>query len=79
MFRRYREVGTIADWSRVAVTPIGSTSIIINNLKPSTLYEFQIVGKNALGDGMLSKIVTAKTAGIFFTFSKNIIYRFHYR
>ncbi|XKL61367.1 hypothetical protein PGB90_008424 [Kerria lacca] len=58
----YREVGTIADWSRVAVTPIGSTSIIINNLKPSTLYEFQIVGKNALGDGMLSKIVTAKTA-----------------
>lgn len=61
---RYRQFGTSADWSRVAVSPVGSTTMSIHNLKPSTVYEFQIVGKNALGDGMLSKIVTAKTAGI---------------
>ncbi len=63
--RRYREVGTSADWSRVTVSPSGSTFITVNNLKPSTLYEFQIVGKNSLGDGLLSKIITAKTSGTF--------------
>lgn len=60
----YREAGTSADWSRVPVNPVGSTFITVNNLKPSTLYEFQIVGKNAHGDGMLSKVVAAKTADI---------------
>lgn len=59
---RYREAG-ISDWSRIPVVPQGNTFTTINNLKPSTTYEFQVVGKNALGDGMLSKIITARTLG----------------
>lgn len=43
--------------------PQGNTFTTITNLKPATTYEFQVVGKNALGDGMLSKIITARTLG----------------
>ncbi|XP_065214035.1 protein turtle isoform X3 [Planococcus citri] len=56
----YREAG-VSDWSRIPVIPQGNTFTTITNLKPSTMYEFQVVGKNALGDGMLSKIITART------------------
>ena len=63
-FFRYRESGTPEDWSHTVVTPKGNTFITINNLKPNTLYEFQVSGKNALGDSGMSKIVTMKTAGM---------------
>lgn len=58
----YRE-GGITEWSTIPVTPSGSTSITINRLSPGTTYEFQVVGKNALGDGMMSKVVTIRTLG----------------
>jgi hypothetical protein len=45
------------------VTPPGSTQVTINRLSSSTTYEFQVVGKNALGDGMLSKVITVRTLG----------------
>ncbi|KAL0267074.1 UNVERIFIED_CONTAM: hypothetical protein PYX00_009440 [Menopon gallinae] len=60
----YREAGA-TDWSTIPVTPSGSTQVTINRLTPSTTYEFQVVGKNALGDGMLSKVITVRTQDIF--------------
>ncbi|XP_018058564.1 PREDICTED: protein turtle isoform X9 [Atta colombica] len=59
----YRESGT-SEWKTIPVTPSGSTSVTINNLTPSTLYEFQVIGKNALGEGMLSKVITVRTIDI---------------
>ncbi|CAK9821219.1 Protein turtle [Anthophora plagiata] len=59
----HRESGT-SEWKTIPVTPSGSTSVTINRLTPSTLYEFQVIGKNALGDGMLSKIITVRTLDI---------------
>ncbi|KAK9507862.1 hypothetical protein O3M35_007634 [Rhynocoris fuscipes] len=56
----YREAGE-SEWSTIPVTPSGSTQVTINRLAPGTLYEFQVIGKNALGDGMLSKVITVKT------------------
>ncbi|KMQ98425.1 protein turtle [Lasius niger] len=58
----YRESGT-SEWKTIPVTPSGSTTVTINNLTPSTLYEFQVIGKNALGEGMLSKGITIRTLG----------------
>lgn len=58
----FREAG-VADWSTIPVTPSGSTQVTINRLAPGTAYEFQVIGKNALGDGMMSQIVTARTHG----------------
>lgn len=59
---RYRETG-VSDWLTIPVTPSGSTQVTINRLSPSTTYEFQVIGKNALGDGMLSKVITVRTLG----------------
>jgi hypothetical protein len=59
---RYREAG-VSDWSTIPVTPPGSTQVTINRLSSGTTYEFQVVGKNALGDGMLSKVITVRTLG----------------
>ncbi|XP_067210689.1 protein turtle isoform X2 [Linepithema humile] len=59
----YRESG-ISEWKTIPVTPSGSTTVTINNLTPSTLYEFQVIGKNALGEGMLSKVITVRTLGV---------------
>lgn len=61
-FCRYREAGA-AEWSTIPVTPSGSTQVTINRLTPGTTYEFQVIGKNALGDGMLSKVITVRTQG----------------
>ncbi|XP_043507535.1 protein turtle-like isoform X6 [Frieseomelitta varia] len=59
----YRESGT-SEWKMIPVTPSGSTTVTINNLTPGTMYEFQVIGKNALGDGMLSKLITIRTLDI---------------
>lgn len=59
----YREQGGIQEWQTIPVTPSGNTEVTINRLTPGTVYEFQIVGKNALGDGMMSKLVTIQTLG----------------
>lgn len=61
----YREAG-VSDWSTMPVTPSGSTQLTINRLAPATTYEFQVIGKNALGDGMMSKVITVRTKGKFF-------------
>lgn len=58
----YREAG-VSEWSTIPVTPSGSTQVTINRLAPATTYEFQVIGKNALGDGMMSKVITVRTMG----------------
>ncbi|CAH0560776.1 unnamed protein product [Brassicogethes aeneus] len=60
----YREAG-VSEWSTIPVTPSGSTQVTINRLAPGTTYEFQVIGKNALGDGLMSKIITVRTLEIF--------------
>ena len=59
---RYREAGA-SDWSTIPVTPSGSTQVTIQRLTPATTYQFQVVGKNALGDGMFSQVITVRTPG----------------
>ncbi|XP_068907487.1 protein turtle isoform X7 [Tenebrio molitor] len=59
----YREAG-VSEWSTIPVTPSGNTQFTINRLAPGTTYEFQVVGKNSLGDGMMSKIITVRTLDI---------------
>ncbi|KAG5685106.1 hypothetical protein PVAND_014304 [Polypedilum vanderplanki] len=56
----YREAG-ISEWSKIPVTPSGSTQVSINRLSPGTTYEFQVVGNNQLGEGMMSKVMTIRT------------------
>lgn len=62
----YREAG-ITDWIQKPVLPSGSTQLVVPNLLPAKTYEFQVVGKNALGDGMMSTVVTIRTLGKFST------------
>ncbi|XP_050308030.1 protein turtle isoform X4 [Anthonomus grandis grandis] len=59
----YREAGQ-TEWATIPVTPSGSTQVTINRLAPGTTYEFQVVGKNALGDGMMSKTFTIRTVDV---------------
>ncbi|KAE8748422.1 hypothetical protein FOCC_FOCC004854 [Frankliniella occidentalis] len=54
----------VANWSQIPVTPPGSTQVTINHLTPGTKYEFQVIGKNALGDGMLSKVIEVRTLDV---------------
>ncbi|XP_050542439.1 protein turtle-like isoform X2 [Daktulosphaira vitifoliae] len=65
----YREAG-MTEWSTIPVTPSGSTQVTINRLTPDTTYEFQVVGKNALGDGMLSKVISIRTLAVPLTVAK---------
>ncbi|XP_063848407.1 protein turtle-like isoform X2 [Scylla paramamosain] len=58
----YRSQGS-RTWSQVEVKPTGSTSVTIYNLNPDHPYEIQVQGKNALGDGMFSDIITVTTKG----------------
>ncbi|XP_025831527.1 LOW QUALITY PROTEIN: protein turtle [Agrilus planipennis] len=59
----YRESG-VTEWSTIPVTPSGSTQVTINRLAPGTTYEFQVIGKNALGEGMMSNVVTIRTLDV---------------
>ncbi|XP_031342053.1 protein turtle isoform X5 [Photinus pyralis] len=59
----YREAG-VSEWSTIPVTPSGSTQVTINRLAPGATYEFQVVGKNALGEGMMSNIITVRTLDV---------------
>lgn len=58
----YRESG-IPEWQTTPVSPSGHTEAAINRLAPGTTYEFQVLGKNALGDGMRSTPITIRTLG----------------
>ncbi|XP_032453403.1 protein turtle isoform X3 [Nasonia vitripennis] len=59
----HREEGA-QEWKTIPVTPSGSTTVTISRLKSGTNHEFQVVGKNALGDGMSSGIITVRTLDV---------------
>ncbi|XP_058803605.1 protein turtle-like isoform X3 [Phymastichus coffea] len=59
----YREEGA-QDWKTIPVTPSGSTTVTISRLKSGTNHEFRVVGKNALGEGMFSNVITVKTLDV---------------
>ncbi|XP_032791333.2 protein turtle isoform X2 [Daphnia magna] len=58
----YRQEGA-TQWIPVDVDPPANTKTVIHNLQPGTSYEFQVIGKNILGDGMFSNIVKERTKG----------------
>lgn len=66
----HKEMGK-DEWMQSAEQPPGTTHHTINALKPGVQYEFKVVGKNALGDGLMSEPVTIKTLG------KNLFLYFH--
>jgi len=66
---RYRETGA-SDWSTFPVAASAATEITIQRLTPSTDYQFQVVGKNSLGDGMFSQIINVQTKGKCYAASK---------
>ncbi|XP_055945123.1 protein turtle-like isoform X2 [Argiope bruennichi] len=51
----------ISEWRTVRVVPEGSTTVTLYNLQPDTEYEFQVLSRNILGDGLFSPIVKART------------------
>ena len=60
-----------AKWQTLRVVPDEATSLTIYNLFPITLYQFSVLSRNRLGDGLFSKIVTAKTKGMYYKFGAN--------
>lgn len=50
-----------SDWRTIKVIPDATTTITLYNLQPESIYDFQVLSKNVLGDGMFSVIVKAKT------------------
>ncbi|XP_022243932.1 protein turtle-like [Limulus polyphemus] len=49
-------------WRTMRVDPDEATTFTIYNLQPSSEYEFRVLSRNTLGDGMYSPTVTAKTS-----------------
>ncbi|KAK2156896.1 hypothetical protein LSH36_202g01008, partial [Paralvinella palmiformis] len=53
------------EWQTLRVVPDEATSITVYELLPNFNYEFTVLSRNRLGDGLFSKIVTARTKGVF--------------
>ena len=53
------------EWQTLRVVPDEATSITVYELLPNYNYEFTVLSRNRLGDGLFSKIVTARTKGVF--------------
>ena len=52
-----------SDWKTIRVYPKGSTTFTLYNLRPDSVYEFQVFSRNSLGEGQPSQIVKARTKG----------------
>jgi len=62
---RYREKDSrMPNWIELPVNPPNARKIQIHNLSAGTTYEFQVIGINDYGDGMMSQIVEARTKDI---------------
>ena len=46
------------------------TSLTLHQLRPETVYEFAVLARNRLGDGLFSEITTARTKGKFFNLTR---------
>ena len=55
--------GNREEWQTLRVIPDEATSITVYKLFTDTTYQFTVLSRNHLGDGMFSKIVTATTSG----------------
>ncbi|XP_066598147.1 protein turtle isoform X2 [Prorops nasuta] len=64
----YRESGT-SEWTSLVATPPGTNTMTISGLRPGTLYEFKVIGKNSLGEGMSSSVITVRTLDVALTHS----------
>lgn len=51
----------VSEWRTVRVIPEGATTVTLYNLQPDTEYEFQVLSRNILGDGLFSSVVKART------------------
>ncbi|KAG8193648.1 hypothetical protein JTE90_024012 [Oedothorax gibbosus] len=51
----------VSEWRTVRVIPEGATTVTLYNLQPDTEYEFQVLSRNILGDGLFSPVVKART------------------
>lgn len=50
-------------WQTLQILPDDATSVTVYRLAPSTLYQFMVLSRNRLGDGLFSKPVTVATKG----------------
>ncbi|XP_064471157.1 protein turtle-like isoform X2 [Ornithodoros turicata] len=58
----YRLVGQgDSEWRTIRVYPDNAITLTIHNLQPESQYEFQVLSRNAFGDGLYSEIVRANT------------------
>lgn len=59
----YRQADTGDYWKSIRVYPEGSTAFTLFKLEPNSEYEFQVVSRNAIGEGEPSRLVRARTKG----------------
>ena len=52
-------------WQTMIVKPANTTRFTLYNLEPDTTYEFKVLSRNHLGDGLFSDVVTSKTQGMY--------------
>ncbi|OQR68508.1 protein turtle-like [Tropilaelaps mercedesae] len=50
------------DWRTIRVVPENAVALTIHNLQPESTYEFQVLSRNAFGDGYFSEKVLANTS-----------------
>jgi len=65
---RYRILSsTTTEWRTLRVGGLSAevTSLTLHQLRPETSYEFAVLARNRLGDGLFSEITTARTRGRF--------------
>jgi len=63
---RYRVLSsTSTEWQTLRVGGLSAevTSLTLHQLRPETDYEFTVLARNRLGDGLFSEITTARTKG----------------
>ena len=53
-----------ADWSTLRLVLDDVTSLTIHQLEPDTIYDFMVLSRNRLGDGMFSEVVQGRTRGL---------------
>ena len=57
--------GVGSKWQTMTVIPANTTRFTLYKLEPDTTYEFKVLSRNHLGDGLFSEVVTSKTQGMY--------------
>jgi hypothetical protein len=55
----------VESWQTVRVVPIDSLSVVVHRLRPSTVYQFMVLARNQLGEGLFSQPINGTTLGQF--------------